>query len=162
MSIFDYAMQLEQEGKTLYDGFAESAPQKKLKGIFRELAEQEERHYQIFKKMKEDQDATLEGTSFLNNVKSVFSEWKQNKAKFNFDMSQVDLYRKALEIEQKSKEFYQEKAKEVPDGKQKEIFLKIAHEEQAHYDVIANIVDFLEKPERWVEHAEFSKIGEEY
>ena len=77
-------------------------------------------------------------------------------------MGQADLYRKALDIEQKSIDFYTEKSKEVKDEKQQAIFLKIADEEKKHYDIVENIVDFISKPERWVEHAEFNKIGEKY
>ena len=40
--------------------------------------------------------------------------------------------------------------------------LKIAKEEKNHYNIVENIIELLLKPERWVEHAMFTKIGEEY
>lgn len=162
MNIFDYAMQMEKEGEVLYKNFAKDSPQKGLATIFTGLAEQEHKHYKTFKKMKNSEEPESSDTTFLNDVKSIFTEWKKEKNKFNFNISQSDLYRKALEIEQKSIDFYMDKSKEINDAKQKEIFERIANEERSHYEVMENIIEFIITPERWVEHAEFSKIGEEY
>lgn len=162
MNTYDYAMQIEKEGEALYTEFAKTAPNKGMQTIFAELAEQEKKHFEIFKKMKENQAANINETPFLDHVKSIFAEWKSNKDKFNFNISQADLYRKALDIEKKSIEFYTETSKEVKDEKQKELFLKIADEEKKHYEVMINIIEFITAPERWIENAEFSKIDKEY
>ncbi|HBG61602.1 MAG: hypothetical protein A2Y03_05850 [Omnitrophica WOR_2 bacterium GWF2_38_59] len=162
MNIFDYAMQIEKEGEALYQSFAKDSPQKGLATIFTGLAEQEHKHYKTFKKMKYSEGTESIDTPFLDNVKSIFTEWKKEKHKFKFKISQADLYRKALDIEQKSIDLYMEKSKEVDSDKQRQIFKKIANEEKSHYEIMENIIEFITKPERWVEHAEFSKIGEEY
>ncbi|MFH2146248.1 MAG: ferritin family protein [Candidatus Omnitrophota bacterium] len=162
MNIFDYAMQIEKEGDALYTEFARTAPNKGMTTIFTELAEQEKKHYEIFKKMKERQDVSIAGTSSLSNSKGVFAKWKEEKNKFDFNISQADLYRKALEIEQKSIDFYMDKSREADNIKQKKIFEGIADEERAHYDVVENVIEFITKPERWVENAEFGKMREEY
>ncbi|MFH1359816.1 MAG: ferritin family protein [Candidatus Omnitrophota bacterium] len=162
MNIFDYAMQIEKEGEALYLEFAKAAGEKGLYVIFTELAQQENRHNEIFKKMKENQEAAVADIPFLENVKSVFADWKQNKDKINFKVPQADLYRRALEIEQKSVDLYTQEAGKVEDEKQKAMFMKIADEERNHYHVVENIIEFITKPKQWVEHAEFTKIGEEY
>ena len=54
MNIFDYAMQIEKEGEVLYAQFSKNAPNEGMTKIFTELAEQERKHYEIFKKMKEN------------------------------------------------------------------------------------------------------------
>ncbi len=160
MNIFDYAMQIEEEGEVLYAQFSKNAPNKGMTKIFTDLAVQERKHYEMFKKMKLNNDVEISDTPFWDNVKSIFADWKSNKNKFNFDISQADLYRKALDIEKKSIDFYTEKSKEVKDVKQKQLFLKIADEEKKHYAVMENIIEFITMPERWFENAEFS-IGEE-
>jgi rubrerythrin len=78
------------------------------------------------------------------------------------DSAQKDIYRKALDVEQKSIDLYSEKAQEIEDPEQKDMFLKIADEEKKHYQIVENIIGFMEKPEQWVEHAMFTKVGEEY
>jgi rubrerythrin len=162
MNIFDYAMRMEKEGEAFYTELALKATSKGMVLIFNELAQAEMRHYETFDQMKKNQNAVIPETSFLNNVKSVFSEWKSKKETFTFSLSQADLYRKALDIEKKSIDFYTDGSKKVTDKKHKELFMKIVNEEKTHYEIMQNIVDFVAQPERWVEHAEFSKIGEEY
>ena len=69
--------------------------------------------------------------------------------------SQLSLYEQALEIELKSIEFYTEQHELIPDTKQKRILSKIIEEERRHYDLIDDIIVMVERPERWVEDAEF-------
>lgn len=162
MNILDYAMKLEIEGEALYKGFARSSPNKGMTTIFSELAEQERKHYEIFNNMNNDQEIKVQDSPSLDNVKSVFADWKANKEKFNFDIKQADVYRKALDIEQKSIDLYIQSSNETDNTLHKDILLRIADEEKRHYKIIENIIEFITTPERWVEHAEFSKIGEEY
>jgi rubrerythrin len=162
MNIFDYAIELEEEGQSLYNEYAKESPNIGIAKIFTWLAEEERRHYEIFKRMKNNENASLKDTSFISDVKGVFSQWKQEKGSFNFDISQADLYRKALEIEQKSIDFYLKKRDEVKNEKQKELLAAIALQEKIHKQIIENIIEFVTKPDRWVEHAMFTHIGEEY
>lgn len=161
MNIFDYAMQIEKEGEELYTQFSKNAPNEGMTKIFTDLAVQERKHYEIFMKMKLSNDVEINNTPIWDNVKSIFAEWKSNKNKFDFDITQADLYRKALDIEKKSIDFYTEKSKEVKDVKQKQLFLKIADEEKKHYKIMENIIEFITMPDRWFEDAEFN-IGEEF
>jgi rubrerythrin len=60
-----------------------------------------------------------------------------------------------LEIELKSIEFYSEQHDLVTDVKQKRALSKIIEEERRHYDLIDDIIVMVERPESWVEDAEF-------
>jgi rubrerythrin len=161
MSPYDFAMELEKEGESLYREFAESAPEKGMATIFLELAAQEKNHYETFRKMKDNQETQKEETSYVN-IQNVFKDWKKNAKDMQIDSAQKDIYRKALDVEQKSIDLYSEKAQEIEDPEQKDMFLKIADEEKKHYQIVENIIGFMEKPEQWVEHAMFTKVGEEY
>lgn len=68
--------------------------------------------------------------------------------------------KKAQEIEKKSQIFYLEKADEVNNPSQKEIFLKIADEEKKHYFILENILDFVSRPQNWLENAEWYHLEE--
>jgi len=50
----------------------------------------------------------------------------QKSESLDFDLGQVELYKKAQDIEKGSWDFYLEKANEVKEGYQKEIFLRLA------------------------------------
>ncbi|MHC4528912.1 MAG: ferritin family protein, partial [Planctomycetota bacterium] len=68
---------------------------------------------------------------------------------------QIDLYRKAQDIEQNSRDFYLEKADEVKEEYQKDIFLQLAEQENKHYFLLDNIIEFVSRPKTWLENAEF-------
>ncbi len=162
MNPYDYAMKMEKEGEDLYREFAREAPMEGLKTVFNWLAEQENIHYNAFKRLKDKKEFKLNPASFWGNVKNLFANWKKNKPGFNFNISQVDVYRKGLDIEQKSIDFYTEQSKKTNNSNEKKILLKIAYEEKCHYEILQNIISFVTKPDTWVENAEFSHIGEEY
>ena len=162
MGIYDYAMEVEKEGEALYREFAKKAPDEGLKNIFTWLADQEKRHFGIFQNMKDGKPVPQEKNPSYDQIKTVFSDWKDHKDQFSYKISQSDLYMKALEIEKKSIDFYIEESKKNDSATQKGIFLKIAKEEENHYEILENIIDFISAPTRWAENAEFSHIGEEY
>ncbi|MHC4941877.1 MAG: ferritin family protein [Planctomycetota bacterium] len=83
---------------------------------------------------------------------------KSNSEDTNFPDDHVDAYRKALEVELKSEAFYKEKAEEVEEAYAKELFLKIAAEEKKHAHLLEHIIDFITKPDTWLESAEFRNI----
>ena len=85
---------------------------------------------------------------------------KDTYQEFNFNMSEADLYRKALMIEKESRQFYQEKADEVQGEAQKRLFLKLAAEEQKHEFLMENLVEFMMRPETWIENAEWRHLDE--
>jgi rubrerythrin len=97
-------------------------------------------------------------TDVLSDAKSIFEQVKQAADKFSFEASQVETYKKAQDIEKESREFYLQKADEVQDHCQKGIFRKLAEEENKHYFLLDNIIDFVSRPEQWLENAEFHHL----
>jgi rubrerythrin len=98
-------------------------------------------------------------TEILTKVKNIFIKMKEEK-EFNVDVSQVELYKNALEIEKKNQNFYIEKADEEKDQSRKEIFLKIADEEKRHCVLLENIVGFVSQPDNWLEDSEWYHLDE--
>jgi rubrerythrin len=159
MDIFDYAMQMEKDGEHYYRQLAEQAGNKGLKTIFTMLAEEEVKHYRAVEAMKAAKPEMAE-TTVLADARNVFAQMKESGEKFDFDAGQPDLYRKAQDIEKKSQDFYREKADEVEEAYQREIFLKLADEEQQHYFLLENVIQFVSRPETWLENAEFHHLEE--
>jgi rubrerythrin len=80
--------------------------------------------------------------------------------KFDFGAQQLEYYRKAQEIERKSRNFYLQKADEVEDSIQKGIFRNLAEEEKKHFFLLQNIIDFVAMPKDWLENAEWYHLDE--
>jgi rubrerythrin len=162
MDILEQAMKIEKQGEMLYRAFAQDASDKGAIYIFSWLADQEKKHYDIFKRMKEDSPVSYEKDSLFKAVLSVFSGWMDARARLDVKTTQVDLYRIVLGVEEESVRLYEEGAKKADDDKMKSIFLQIAGEEKVHQRVMEHIIEFVTKPEIWFENAEFGYRGEDY
>ncbi len=161
MNIFDQAMEIEKEGEELYEKFSQEAPNQGMRYIFSWLADQERKHRDIFKKLKEGKPASVAESVPLQNIKEIFEDWRESATCIEADTSQADVYRRALDIEIKSISIYQKYAATAASP-QKEIFLRIAAEEKGHKKIVENIIEFVTKPEVWAENAEFSNLGGDY
>ena len=161
MNIFEHAMKMEEDGRAFYLEHAESTSVPELKTVLVELAEDELKHYNIFKAMRDQLPAEYEEsekTTILSTVKNVFEELKAEKKVVSFKSGAKSIWEEAREVERKSEQFYRERANEVGDEKQKEIFNRIADEEHRHWITIENVIRFLDRPRQWLEDAEWNNI----
>ncbi len=159
MNIFIYAMQMEKDGEDFYYQLAQQVPNKGLQTIFEMLATEEAKHYMVIDEMRSSRPELAE-TTVLSDAKNVFAQIKESNESFDFDLGQIELYKKAQELEQKSMDFYSEKAHEVEEEYQKEIFLRLAAEEKKHYFLLENIIEYVSRPKMWLENAEFCHLDE--
>ena len=162
MNIFDQALEIEKEGESLYRQFSLEAPDEGMKTVFAWLADQERKHCEIFKKMKAGKSAMDEESEVLLDVKEIFEGWKEIANSIGVKVAQADLYRQALETENKSVLVYENYANASAASQQKDIFLAIVKEEKKHRWILENIIEFVTKPEVWAENAEFDHLEEDY
>ncbi|BBO16157.1 ferritin-like protein [Candidatus Brocadia pituitae] len=160
MNIFDFAMQMEKDGEQYYRNSAQKTQNAGLKKILGMLADAEVKHYDILKKMKENETTQLPDSEILSQVKNIFVKMKEENDTVGVNVSQIGLYQKAQDVEKKSQIFYLEKADEVKDTSQRESFLKIADEEKKHYFILENILNFVSRPQNWLENAEWYHLEE--
>ena len=160
MDIYEYAMQMEVDGERYYRELASITENPGLKNILTMLADAEVKHYHIFQKMKNNEKAETTDAEFLSGVKNIFVQMREKKEVLDVEKSQIELYEKAQDIEKKSEEFYLEKSDEVEEPERKEMFRKIAREEKRHYAILQNIIDFVSKPDTWLENPEWYHLDE--
>jgi rubrerythrin len=153
MDIYEYAMEMERDGENFYRELAAKTPNKGLATVLSMLADAEVKHRKLFENMKRNDRVHVAETPILDDVKNIFIQMREKK-QTEANVSEIELYRKAQEIERKTRDFYTEKSREV-DASQKEIFLKIADEEKRHYLVLEKIIDFVERPAYWLENPEW-------
>ena len=159
MNIFEYAMQMEKDGEAYYRQLAQQTTNKGLKTILTMLADEEVKHYNAIEKMKTAEPHMPE-TTILTDAKNVFVQVQESGESFDFDLGQIELYKKAQDIEEASRDFYLEKVSQVEEEYQKDIFLRLADEEKKHYFLLENIIEFVSRPETWLENAEFYHLEE--
>jgi rubrerythrin len=155
MNIYDFAMEKEKFARQYYQDLAQKAATDGLKNIFNMLADEELKHEQLIENMRSNDQHSVEESPVLKEAKQIFAKMKSGAEKFAFDGSERGLYEKAREIEANARDFYKAKAEEVDIEWQKDVFQKLADEEQKHYKLMDNLCSFVAKPETWLEDAEF-------
>jgi rubrerythrin len=155
MNIYEYAMQMEKDGESYYRELAEKVDHRGLRNICIMLADAEVVHYDIFRKMQEKEKVHIGHSKIMSRARNIFLKMKEEEETATGIVSEKELYKKAQEIEKKSRDFYLDQAGKAADADQKDIFLKIADEERKHYLILERIIDFVSRPEMWLENPEW-------
>ncbi len=153
MDILEYAMQMEKDGEYFYRRIALETSSDALRSVMNLLADEEVKHYRAIEQIAKDRYEMTE-TDILNDVKNIFIQMK-DKEEFTPEQEQVELYRKAQEIEKQSQQFYTEKSIQADKAELQKLFEQLAREEEKHYFLLENIIDFVLRPKQWLENAEW-------
>lgn len=161
MEIYKFALDFEKESKAFYENCSENAKDENLKKIFDFLAKEEAKHVKIVSNLAKGEMEVYE-SDILTKAKKIFNDIAKNVSTEDqvYESDIIKIYRKAELMEEKSRKFYSEKAANMEDSKEKDILLSLAKEEKRHEIIIDNILEHIERPEEWVEHAEFNKLEE--
>lgn len=154
MDIFEFAMEKEKYAEHFYRELAERTDSTGLKNILNMLAGEEVKHYDTVQTMQTQAVGQVTTTSVLKNAEEMFNKMKKGAETFDFEAGEVNLYRKACDIEKQSRQFYLQKAGEVTDDGQKAIFKQLAEEENKHLVLVQRLCDFVAKPETFLDDAE--------
>jgi rubrerythrin len=154
---------MEMDGRLFYVEHANKATSPELKKILLELADDEQKHYNIFKALRDGHVAEYkesEKTTILATVKNVFEALRAEGQAYSFPADAKQIWEQAREVEKKTEAFYREKANEVTKPEQARILHKIADEEHRHWVTMQNIIQFLDRPNHWLENAEWGNLEE--
>lgn len=159
MDIFEFAMNMELEGKTLYEDAAATSSNPGIRRILLEMAEDEAAHYELFKAMKEGQAWGGKSTkSKVLTTAKVFFEELAEKGAAEFPKDELAVWEKLRAAEQRAEEYYRKQAVDASDEASRRAWNTIADEERKHHHLIDNMIEFLERPTRWLENAEWHQM----
>jgi rubrerythrin len=160
MNIFDFAMQMEMDGKDHYEKLAEHTPITGLRTIFTMLAADEQKHYDAIKAMKGGISETIAVTRVLDEAKNVFQLLMDDRTVHAGLKKDLDGYRYAMKIEADSVKLYEDMAKKENSADMVQLLLMIANEEKKHYNIMENLYDFVMAPQNFLAWGEFSNLRE--
>ncbi len=156
MTIIDDAIELENRARIYYTESAEKVADPSGKRILDLLATEETRHADALKNMKTGKYGELASSSLLSEVKGlVEGAVKDGKDAISSDASLREILQQAMEIEQATQKFYEEKGKTAADPKEGELFSFLAKQELGHYLIVSSLAEYFDRPREWVESAEF-------
>jgi rubrerythrin len=160
MNVFDFAMKMELQGKACYENLASKTQVAGLRNIFAGLAADEQKHFEVFRSMKEGKEFSMTDSRMLEQAKSVFRELVGEKERIKGLHEDLDGYRLGLKIEADSVKLYEDMAKKEENPETMQLYLRIANEEKKHFNIMENICDFVMKPRYFLEWREFSNLHE--
>lgn len=159
MNIYDFALQMEQDQESLYRKLAASTAAPGVQRILNMLADDEAKHARIVRQLKVNAPAPeMASTEILTGAQTIFAGMQGQD--FELDGLQVEVYKQAQELEQRSRDFYRDKANQAEAKAHKELFLKLADEERRHYFLLDHMIEFIDRPRNWIEDAEFNHLEE--
>ena len=158
MDVLDYCLKMEQDGEKFYRDMADKCQLPGMKKILNMMANDEVEHQNYFKNLKQKAQTKYSKTTIISESKNVFQEMKDRKDILNLEGTNVDLLKEAHGVELKSEAFYREKAAELDNDEAKKLLNNIADEEKKHAELLTNLIEFVSKPDIWIENAEFNHI----
>jgi rubrerythrin len=161
MNVFDFAMEMEDSGHDYYENLARAANLPGLKTIFTRLAEDELKHFEIFRDLKAGNRAKpMPETASLDTAQNIFLLLPRGTEGLKDMAGALAAYRHAMKLEADSFRFYEDAASKETDPEVKTLLLQIAVEEHKHFNILENIYDFVNAPNQHLEWGEFSNLGE--
>ncbi|TFG64829.1 MAG: hypothetical protein E4H36_01885 [Spirochaetales bacterium] len=160
MTVFEYAKKMELDGKAMYEGELANTRNEGMKTILLMLARAEQNHYEIFSAMeKKKKPEALQPVSFAE-IKNIFEKMKEKGDYLNIKASQAEFYEKALEIEEKTEEFYKTEAGKSANAEIKEQLLTVAAEEHRHVELMSAMYHMVNRPNEWLATSEWNYLRE--
>lgn len=161
MNVFDFAMEMESSGHEYYEGLARAASLPGLRTIFSGLAEDELKHFEFFRDLKNGkQTTTMPQTSTLDTAQNVFLLLPRGSEGLKDVKDALVAYRHAMKLEADSFRFYEDAAAKESDPEVKALLLQIAGEEHQHFNILENVYNFVNAPNQHLEWGEFSNLGD--
>ncbi len=153
MNLYEYAIKMEIDGEKYYRDQAAKNEGHPISRVFLILAKAEEKHADLLRRRK---DLTAETVLPDQEAeKNIFNAMADFKADVTSIPRQLDVYRLALEVEQKSIELYKKMLAEADNEQDKKLLRFLVEQETDHYNLFDSLLTLVERPEEWVEDAEF-------
>ncbi len=161
MDVLQYALDMELEGERYYHSQAVKYAQTPLKTVFDVLAEDEKKHAELLRGEMNKTLSALAAREPLPNRKNVFQGLADYKPPVEELPDQAALYQTALQMEDKSIRLYTDLRAAAKEPQTQALFDLLIREETRHYQILEDVFRFVNRPNEWVESAEFG-LREEY
>lgn len=159
MNFFETAREMEKQTRQYYLDLAEKCVRNEgLKNILQMLAEDHEQHMQKLREMEDDECSDLQPAKTFDSIIKVFRDLQKKKETFSCDIDQLKMYQQAHELLQKKMKFYLSGKSQLSCPKNQAVLTDIIAEEQHQIFVLENIIEMVERPQTWIEDAEFTHL----
>lgn len=161
MNPLKIATELEERSKIIYLSLAQRCLNHEgIKKILLMLADDHAHHAQVFSSMIKQTASPVRDTQSFKSVRQIFRDMQVKQETFSCDMEQLQLYEEAKKETEKKKQFYSDLHKELTSDEHKSLLIKIIKEEEKQILFLDNIIEMVNRPNTWIENAEFNHLDE--
>lgn len=143
--ILKQAIIMENRGKSLYQMVAQQTPSPEVKEIFQAMADEEQVHIEFLSKQfayykknqtfdKNQLEMASEEDAIANSI--LTEKIKKDISGAGFESAAISA---AIDMESKSIEVYEQRAKESNDPNEKELYQWLADWEKGHYKLLLDL-----------------------
>jgi rubrerythrin len=155
------AIQMEKDGYSFYMKAAAQTESEMGKTIFESLAEDEQRHLDVFQKMFEDKVSQSEWGDLVNSSKKyanipIFPTDLSNAPGMDVESTEIDALRMAMDAEKEAVEYYEKIKDNVENQDIKNVIGEIIEQEKNHYSLLEKEFNHINSTGYWFE---FDYIG---
>jgi rubrerythrin len=149
------ALQMEMDGIKFYSDLANKTLHPMGKAMLKSFVEDEKSHAKRLRALlsvrkEKNQAKTKSEVSPRERLITIFQKaGEELKKKVSATTNDIEAVRLAIGLEEKGIKFYEQAAKEASDEKDCETYRFLAGEEKAHFSILKNTLEFLEKTEMW-------------
>ena len=150
------AIQMEIDGKAFYLKTSQTSKNELGKSLLKKLADEEDIHRKVFENIYRDISAkqgwpeTKVSFDGGQGLRTIFSRAMEAMAKDTKSIpTEIDAVEKAMEMENKTYDFYKKRVGLAAFAGEKEFYEKIAAQEKEHHRVLLDYFEFLKNPASW-------------
>ncbi|HSB33579.1 MAG TPA: ferritin family protein, partial [Nitrospirota bacterium] len=120
------------------------------KRMFETITEDEKRHLDMIRQVVKGLHITHKDVSPMKNVKTVFEAMKKDlMKKVEATVDELEAFRIAMQMEKEGKAVYEKALSHVKSDKEKALLERLIREEEEHYAIFSNTLQFLEDTGNW-------------
>ncbi len=161
MEFMKTAMELEIEAIKKYRDLAEQcSAHEGVRRILHMLIADHEEHLASLRTMQDEKGASRGEPETFSEIKQLLEKMRAQKDTFSCSMNQLHLYREARDLVLEKQELYKKIQSTLPDLPGRNRLEALIKEEGKQAQVLDNIIQMVERPEQWLEDAEFSHLDE--
>jgi len=154
VGLIDEAIALEERAEANYRNAAETTSDATARKVLGLLADEEASHADALRTMHVGR---LQAQSTLIDAAKdwVGGQIEGGVGSISTDAGLLDVLRGAMEIERATEVFYRERRASADEPETRELFARLARIEKGHYLFVSSLVEYYDRPNEWVEAAEF-------
>jgi len=154
------ARKLELDGIEFYTDAAQKCGSPPGRRMFESFAADERRHLKTVEDVAEGLDVDIDDLPMpRDEIRTLFSEATETlEDAIRTSAQERDAIRIAMDMETKSFELYKEAAAAATEETPRNLFERLAREENQHYEMLENTLEYLSSNEEWFMWDEWALI----